>query len=312
LALTLVALTPLSLLKDLSALAFTSLLGCVAVVYTAIFVAARALDGSYALPSGRFLSALPPALTPAFAKASTWAMSAQALVLTSNLGLAYIAHYNAPAFYRSLEERSEERFASTCAWAFGTLTCLYLGMMRLGYATFGDATCSNLLKNYAATDGLATFGRLATFASILFGFPLAMFGLKDSATSLITTLCGGEGGGVGAGGHTGGASSSSRDAGILRPVRACLLSLTTTHATSLVLGLLVAIATIAIVVVDIGLVVGVSGAVLGAAIVYIFPALIYAQARLGMSALETALVYSLVPLGTVVGVLGVWMTLSGA
>ena len=41
-----VALTPLSLLKDLSALAFTSLLGCVAVVYTAIFVAVRALDGS--------------------------------------------------------------------------------------------------------------------------------------------------------------------------------------------------------------------------------------------------------------------------
>jgi len=35
-AITLVALTPLSLLKDVSALAFTSLLGCVAVVNTAL------------------------------------------------------------------------------------------------------------------------------------------------------------------------------------------------------------------------------------------------------------------------------------
>lgn len=42
-------------------------------------------------------------------------------------------------------------------------------MMRLGYATFGDVTRSNLLSNYAATDALATFGRAATFASILFG-----------------------------------------------------------------------------------------------------------------------------------------------
>ena len=35
-AITLVALTPLSLLKDMSALAFTSLLGCVAVENTAL------------------------------------------------------------------------------------------------------------------------------------------------------------------------------------------------------------------------------------------------------------------------------------
>jgi len=87
-AITLVALTPLSLLKDVSALAFTSLLGCVAVVYTAFFVAIRALDGSYALPAGKLLKALPAALTPAFKLASTWKLNAQALALTSNLGLA--------------------------------------------------------------------------------------------------------------------------------------------------------------------------------------------------------------------------------
>jgi hypothetical protein len=90
---------------------------CVAVVYTAFFVAIRALDGSYALPAGKLLKALPAALTPAFKLASTWKLNAQALVLTSNLGLAYIAHYNAPAFYRSLEHRSEARFGQACLYA---------------------------------------------------------------------------------------------------------------------------------------------------------------------------------------------------
>ena len=137
--LTVSALLPLSLLNDLSALAFTSLLGCVAVLYTAFFVFVRALDGSYAVPAdavpaqasaaiGRFAVALAPEMLPSFAKASPapspltlhphphpqphahlyphahqasrWRLDANALVLSSNLGLAYIAHYNAPAFYK--------------------------------------------------------------------------------------------------------------------------------------------------------------------------------------------------------------------
>lgn len=52
--------------------------------------------------------------------------------------------------------------------------------------------------------------------------------------------------------------------------------------------------------------------VLGALIVYIFPALIYVRARPAGPALERAAVYSLVPIGAVVGVLGVLMTLKGA
>ena len=138
--------------------------------------------GRYALPSGRFLSALPPALTPSFARASTWNTNAQvtavrwptdrdgclkhasawrtprdgllsasvcrprqALVLTSNLGLAYIAHYNAPAFYRSLEERSEARFGRVCAYSFGVLTLLCTRPRLLSIAM----DCARLLLSAA-------------------------------------------------------------------------------------------------------------------------------------------------------------------
>ena len=72
---------------------------------------------------------------------------------------------------------------------------------------------------------------------------------------------------------------------------------------------------------------GVSGALLGASIVYIFPALLYGAAlrqrkeeageggggssSLLPSSLSEALVFSLVPLGAFLGVLGIYMTVAG-
>ncbi len=324
------ALTPLSLLDDLSALSFTSLLGVVAVLYTALFIAYRALDGAYALPSiaangaassttgGQFIHSLPKALIPSFSKASRWKMDAKSLILVSNLGLAYIAHYNAPTFYRSLDRPSTKRFGKVCAMAFGVLSLLYLAIMLLGHRTFGDVTAANILRNYAERDPLAVLGRAATFASILFGFPLAMLGLKDSLFSLLTL-----------------------PDTLMKPATLLLLA---------------CVATVAILVTDIGLVVGISGALLGAAIVYIFPALIYGSAlrqheaklakkkrkkreeeegkthvdggdpdgsysvthhfdkdeEVGLVSFTEVLIYLLVPLGAFLGVLGVVMTLKSA
>ena len=115
----------------------------------------RALDGSYSVaaaaattgttvskPVGRFAAALPPHMLPSFAKASRWRLDANALVLSSNLGLAYIAHYNAPAFYKSLKARSTARFRGVCAASFGILSLLYLGMMLMGYRTFASERAS--------------------------------------------------------------------------------------------------------------------------------------------------------------------------
>ena len=171
-----------------------------------------------------------------------------------------------------------------CALAFSILSLLYLGIMLMGYKTFGDVTAGNILKNYAERDTLAAMGRVATCASILFGFPLAMLGLKDSLISLLD-------------------------------MPRYMIQSTT-------LMLLSIIALVAILVSDIGLVVGVSGALLGASLCYVFPALIYGAARqkqleragtvaTARDQLVTALVALLVPFGAFLGILGVWMTLKG-
>ena len=179
---------------------------------------------------------------------------------------------------------------------------------------------SNLAcSQYAENDVLAILGRLATFASILFGFPLAMLGLKDATTSLIESAT------ASAPAH---GASANRRSSLGTQLDDVLRALVTSHQHLLVIALLAAISAIAITVTDIGLVVGVAGALLGSAIVYIFPALIYLAARQAasdgsaaangrssaasphMESLRTALIFSLVPLGAFLGILGVYMTLA--
>lgn len=87
-------LLPLSLIKDLSALAFTSTLGFAAIMYTVLFIVVRALDGTYKVGSGKFAAEGVLAAMPSFEKSSLWNFDFSSLVLASNLGLAYIAHYN--------------------------------------------------------------------------------------------------------------------------------------------------------------------------------------------------------------------------
>ena len=101
-------LLPLSLIKNLSALAFTSLLGFGAIAYTVFFIVVRALDGSYTLGSGHYVQLVTSQGTPgagasltalpSFERPSLWGFGFTSLVLMSNLGLAFIAHYNSRTY----------------------------------------------------------------------------------------------------------------------------------------------------------------------------------------------------------------------
>ena len=119
-------------------------------------------------------------------------------MLVSNLGLAFIAHYNAPAMYESLAsnlrvtaarrsnhflplyryeslaDRSPQKFAKVVTGSFAVLSLLYLLCMGFGYATFGDKAAANVLNNYAEADTLAV--RLATAAPP----PHILLRLRDS------------------------------------------------------------------------------------------------------------------------------------
>lgn len=71
LGVTALVLFPLTLLKDLSALQYSSYVGIAAVFYTVIFIAKRYYDGSYAL-GGDLFKAIPAAFRPKPAAFGNW------------------------------------------------------------------------------------------------------------------------------------------------------------------------------------------------------------------------------------------------
>ena len=116
-----------------------------------------------------------------------------------------------------MADRSPQKFAKVVTGSFAVLSLLYLLCMGFGYATFGDKAAANVLNNYAEADTLAVrraaaaappprslprlrhspspilnasqvLGRVATGFSILFGFPLAMVGLRNSVVGMCESL----------------------------------------------------------------------------------------------------------------------------
>jgi len=276
---------PLNMIKDLSGLAFTSILGLVAVLYTVFFVVTRSLDGSYSAvePIGKFI-AEGGIVLPSFEKSSLWNFDLNSLVLISNLGLAFISHYNAPSYWQSLKNRNTKRFTKVAYSAYTILTLIYVTIMCAGYATFGDACKGNILLNYSSNDILSTLGRVSTGLSIVFGFPLISNGAREGLKN---------------------ASSALGVASISDP----------RNRTVLVTVLLIITTLLSIVLSDIKLIAGLTGALMGSSLVYICPAIIYTRvvAQLhgkGSDAYRVAKRnIAFIPFGIFTAIMGIIMTL---
>lgn len=278
-AVALAALWPLCQL-DLGRLAAFSRVGCASVALTALVILLRAVDGSYGA-GGRFAGG-----EAAAASGGALGLDRKALVLCANLGLAFVAHYNAPPLAESLaagrpasDPSLARDFNTVTRRSFAVLTVLYAAVMCAGAATFGDAARPNVLLNYHADDVLARVARLATGASIVFGFPLVFAGMYDA----LARLCPDDA-----------AATLQASKGARAVASLALIAFT---------------AVIAVATTDIGLPAGLSGSLLGGFVVYVFPALVKRTAEGATPAMKArAGVVAL--LGATLGLLGAQQTLS--
>jgi len=281
LSITAAVLLPLCSLKSLNSLAPFSLLGLGGTLYTAIVMAMRYYDGTYAA-GGKFFASLAANAKPSFNTRGGFAVNHLAFVLLSMLSTSYIAHYNAPQFYNELKDTSMPRFNKVILGAFGISIALFIFMMGMGFLTFGGATAGFVLNNYSGTDGLITFARLAIGLALLTGYPFTFSALRDGILDLRKV------------------SGEAREKAF-KPLTYGLLALVTALALTLK---------------DVGFVVSVSGALFGNALMFMVPAwmnicnkkTIAAQTKVPIDKngkLEIAFNYGMIVSGFIMGAVGV-------
>jgi len=181
-----VVLLPLCLLRDLSKLAFTSMLGLACELSVIIFMIARYIGGEYQ-PGGRYYDSQEPGTQLSWGDAdgpSLFDVNLTALVLVGTASNAFIAHWNSPKFYHQLRDRKPRSFLKATVGGFTLALVLYVACMIVGYLSFGKNCQGDILHNYSAKDQWATCSRGAMLFATIFGFPINFTGLRTAFLAL--------------------------------------------------------------------------------------------------------------------------------
>jgi amino acid permease len=243
---TVTALLPLCLLKNLKVLAPFSIVGTLVFILVAVVMGIRYFDGTYNQEDGYFVDSLPDSFKPSFGSVGiSGALSPNVLVLVCMLFEAYVAHYNAPRFYTELKDHTIPRFRTVVTYAFGASSIIYVVITCFGFLTFGTACNGNILNNYSTNDVLATVCRVSIAVAIICTYPVAFVGTRDGVLDVVAL------------------PPEKQTSNNLNVISIILLTIVTLIAMS---------------VTDLGLINAVGGGTLATAIVFVFPTLMYRQA----------------------------------
>lgn len=242
-----VILYPLCSLQKLGALAYTSLLGVLGVLYTMTFMMIRYFDGSYR-PGGALYKDI--SIKPAFGIKGINFFSALklflsrsgAFVLMAMCGQAYNAHLNAPFYYDETGGDSA-KFGLIVILGFGIAIMLNLVFLIFGFLTFGSSSAGLILDSYAHRDQLASIGRILFGSQVVFTHPLVFAGLKPVVRQMMLRF------------------RLMRDGALLNQV--------------VTIFPLIAITTTSVLISQAGLVNAICGAICGSLMEYILPSLMY-------------------------------------
>ena len=272
---------PLCLVKNLATLAPFSLVGIMGMLYTSVAIGVRFFGGAYKA-GGKFLPDLSPSLQPSFGSTGAMgALSPNSLILVCMLSTAYIAHFNAPRFFKELKNNTMKRFGSMTSWSFGISTALYASVSAMAFLTFGSASDGLILNNYSTKDLLITASRFAVAVSLVFSYPLLFVGTRDGYFDLLKI------------------PDEKRTDNLQNKVTVGLLGVITAMAWKLT---------------DLSFVSSMSGAIFGTALIFVYPSLMFRGAvrKLGDKATdgmkrESKLAGVINALGVVIGIIGAKM-----
>eukprot|EP00729_Bicosta_minor_P017970 gene17970-35255_t len=160
---------PLSVMKNIDSLKYTSFFAIVAIAYLTIVVVVRSGEGmKEAIDFGDQIS---------FAELSEDIFRALPIVT-----LAYTCQFNLFPIISTLKNPSTKRINTFVATSLTSCFLVYIVIGTFGYLTFFGEVKGNILLNYDPSDPFIMVGRLAVALVIIFSFPLLAhpcFGTMD-------------------------------------------------------------------------------------------------------------------------------------
>jgi len=194
---------------------------------------------------------------------------------------AFMAHFNAPAFYADLKGASPSKFASLCGTAYAIAFLVYAVFGFFGFCRFGQSSPGNILTAYASSKPVLLMWLGMGFC-VTASFPLVFAAHRDASLRLLGRL------------------------------RGWQLDQDGSTSYAITVALVVIMAGFGAYLEDVSVVVSLCGAMSGACLALVFPGAVMLKLDLGKekTAVFKRIATAFIVLGVAIGLLSSWAILS--
>ncbi|KAH7112832.1 transmembrane amino acid transporter protein-domain-containing protein [Dendryphion nanum] len=157
---------PLSFLRRLDSLKYTSVIALCSIAYLVVLVLAHFIKGDTLEYKGEV-------------RVFRWAGPVPALAAFPVIVFAYTCHQNMFSILNEISDNSHFRTTSVIFASIGTACGLYILTGITGYLSYGDNITGNIVSMYP-TAAASTIGRLAIVILVMFSYPLQIHPCRAS------------------------------------------------------------------------------------------------------------------------------------
>jgi amino acid permease len=171
----LLVLLPLSLLRRIDFLKYTSWVALFNVLFAIVVVIVYLVGAAHGVPNH-----------PRHSDIEYVILDSHSIKAVSLMAVAFNAHYNVLNIYRELDNRSTPKMVSqVLSPSMCAVVLTYSAMAVFGYATWGSTTLSDVLNNYPISYVPAIIARIALALTIVFSYPLVSFALRNNIATIV-------------------------------------------------------------------------------------------------------------------------------
>lgn len=162
---------PLSFLRRLDSLKYTSVIALTSICYLVILVLAHFVRGDTVAQKGPV-------------RVFTWAGPVSALASFPVMVFAYTCHQNMFSVLNEISNNSHFRTTGAIFASAGSACATYILVAVTGYLSFGDNIQGNIVGMYAPS-AASTIGRAAIVVLVMFSFPLQLHPCRASIDAMM-------------------------------------------------------------------------------------------------------------------------------